>query len=57
MYGKTRKDRIRNEHFLKHIGVAFINTGYNYKNPFAMVWACPMLVGNKAGKKRFGYGG
>ena len=39
MCDKTRKDRIKNEHFLEHLGVATV--GDKLRDSLKMVWTCP----------------
>ena len=52
---KTRQDKIRNERFQKHLGVASI--GNKIRETHLIVWACPTQADNGANKENFGYKG
>ena len=55
IYGKTGKDRIRDEHIWKHLGTASI--GDKLRDSFEILWTCPTQTHNGASEDNFLYAG
>ena len=57
MYGKTKNDKIKNEHFRALLGVTTVDDKIRETRLRWFNQACPMQAGNGASKEKFGYEG